>query len=233
MGFVLPADLERAGRPARHGATGIQQRQAVGHDRAGHLDDEFMFDAGGILDQFSGDAPVLGPDHQAAGAIGQRRGQRQTRDVALQKTDAGAIVGRDRLRPDQPERGALCGRSIDTHRFVQQDRHGWLRRQRRVRRQRHGLPVQPETRFFDHFAIDADPAALDVQFRFSARAADEFSKMFGKADGVGHRLSAIVATNGIKVCNGIRVLTTGTAEATRRCAATQAAGSAMRLSRCP
>ncbi|MCY1560380.1 hypothetical protein D9M68_975090 [compost metagenome] len=38
----------------------------------------------------------------------------------------------------------------------------------------------------DHFAVDRHPATLDVQLRFPARAAGEFDKAFGQADGVGH-----------------------------------------------
>ena len=71
-------------------------------------------------------------------------------------------------------------------RLVQQQGGRFDRFRAGARQQLHTLVEHLELWLLDHFAVDADPAALDVQLGFAARAGGEFGEAFGQADRVGH-----------------------------------------------
>ncbi|MNN37855.1 hypothetical protein D3C81_1518220 [compost metagenome] len=53
-----------------------------------------------------------------------------------------------------------------------------------------GLRLHLELRLLDHLAIYRDPAALDIQLGFAARAGQQFGEAFGQTDRVAHRITS-------------------------------------------
>jgi hypothetical protein len=80
----------------------------------------------------------------------------------------------------------LDSRVVGVGRAVQQQGHRLHRIEAGLGVQFDALALDLELRRLDHLAVDADPAAGDVQVGLAPRTAEQFDDAFGQADGFAH-----------------------------------------------